>query len=67
MPQWDRSWDKRTDAEKLAIALHTQELMHKKIGRLRDHVNALMDKNKLLRRKVLKLQQRINKLNERFY
>lgn len=63
MPQWDKSWEERTDAEKLEIALHTQELMHKKIGGLRRHLNAVMDKNKLLRKQVRKLQQRINELN----
>lgn len=65
MPQWDKSWDKRTDAEKLEIALHTQELMHQKIRRLRDQVNSLAGKNKVLRRKVLMLHRCINRLNER--
>lgn len=65
MPQWDKSWDKRTDAEKLKVSLRTQELMHKKIGGLRRHLNAVNDKNKELRKLVRKLQQRVNELNAR--
>lgn len=67
MHQMSKQFGSRTDTEKLAIALHTQELMHQKIGALRKQINALVGKNKLLRRKVLKLQQHINKLNESFF
>ena len=67
MPQWDKAWEQRSDAEKLKIALHTQELMHQKIGKLRTHLNAVMAKNKVLRKKVLGLERRINKLMDPFY
>jgi regulator of replication initiation timing len=48
--------------DELATALRTQGLMHKKIGKLRNQVHALTDKNKLLRKKLRKLEQRLSAL-----
>lgn len=59
--------DSSTEAEKLKTALQTQDLLHQKVGRLRAQLQAVEAKNKSLRRKVLKLQQHINKLNESLY